>query len=274
MSYLVAEHALSKVRACRVMKLSRATYYRPRVDWQARDAELIEVLNGLEKEFARLGFWKYVDLLANRGYGWNHKRIYRVYCGLKLNHPRRTKRRLPERESVPLVVPAGPDQVWSADFMSDAIYHGPRFRTFNVLDDHHREGLAIEIDTSLRASRLLRVFERLKSERGLPNVLRVDNGPEFMAQEFVDWMKTNGVLIHYIQPGKPNQNAFIERFNRTYRHEVLNLYLFRSLNEVRDVTAKWLIQYNEQRPHDALGGLPPCVYLTQNQENSNYDLST
>ena len=158
--------------------------------------------------------------------------------------------------------------------MSDALYRGPRFRTFNVIDDHHREALAIEIDTSLRAQRVLRVFERLKVERGLPDVLRVDNGPEFLSHEFKDWMKENGVLIQYIQPGKPNQNAFIERFNRSYRHEVLDLYLFRNLSEVREITADWLIQYNEQRPHDALGGLPPCEYLTKNQENSNYELST
>ncbi len=274
MDYLVADYSMSKVKACKAMKLSRSAYYRPLVDWQVRDAEVIDALNQLGDDFPRLGYWKYVGLLKNQGRGWNHKRIYRVYCAMKLNHPRRTKRRLPVREAIPLHVPDGPNQVWSADFMSDALYRGPRFRTFNVMDDHHREALAIEIDTSLRAQRVLRVFERLKVERGLPDVLRVDNGPEFLSHEFKDWMKANGVLIQYIQPGKPNQNAFIERFNRSYRHEVLDLYLFRNLSEVREITADWLIQYNEQRPHDALGGLPPCKYLTKNQENSNYDLST
>jgi putative transposase len=158
--------------------------------------------------------------------------------------------------------------------MSDTLYHGTCFRTFNVIDDHNREALAIEIDTSLRAARLVRVFERLKAERGLPDVLRVDNGPEFLSQALVAWCHANGVLIHHIQPGKPNQNACIERFNRTYRNEVLNLYLFHHLDEVREITSRWLIEYNELRPHDAPGGLPPCVYVTRNAENSTLELST
>jgi len=132
----------------------------------------------------------------------------------------------------------------------------------------------LNIDTSLRTPRLIRVFERLRQEHGLPDVLRVENGPEFLAQEFVDWMTHHGVLIPYIQQGKHNQNAFIERFNCTYRNEVLNLYLFRTLAEVREIAADWLVQYNEQRPHDALDGLSPCAYLTQNQKNSTYELST
>ena len=124
--------------------------------------------------------------------------------------------------------------------MSDALYHGTRFRTFNVIDDFNREVVAIEIDTSLRGERLVRLFENIKADRGLPHMLRVDNGPELLNGAFVDWMTRHGVFIEYIQPGKPNQNAYIERFNRTYRTEVLNLYLFRSLNEVRDITGRWI----------------------------------
>ena len=220
------------------------------------------------------GFWKCRKLLRRQGKPWNHKRIYRVYCQMKLNHRRRAKRRLPKRLRVPLYVPRLPDTVWSADFMSDALYHGPRFRTFNVIDDFNREGLAIEIDTSLRAARLIRVFERLRAERGLPDILRVDNGPELLSHDFVKWLSSHGVFIQYIQPGKPNQNAFIERFNRTYREEVLNLYLFRTLTEVRDITASWLIEYNEIRPHDSLGGLAPAVYAIQNAGISTSELST
>lgn len=157
--------------------------------------------------------------------------------------------------------------------MSDALYHGPRFRTFNVIDDFNREVLAIEVDTSLRAERLVRMFERLKEERGLPDMLRVDNGPEFLSQMLIAWCQVNGIFIDYIQPGKPNQNAYIERFNRSLRNEVLNLYLFRNLDEVREVVSQWMIQYNEQRPHDALGGLPPTVYAAQTLENSSSELS-
>jgi putative transposase len=120
--------------------------------------------------------------------------------------------------------------------MSNSLYAGKRFRTFNVIDDFNRELLHVEIDTSITGRRLIRVFERLRLERGLPQVLRTDNGPEFLSGEFVAWAESAGMSIQYIQPGEPNQNAYIERFNRTYRTEVLDLYLFRTLNEVREIT--------------------------------------
>ena len=267
-------HGVPVTRSCGCVGLSRAAYYAEPLDWAMRDAAVIAALNALVEAHPRWGFWKCVDALHHRGYPWNAKRLHRVYCALGLNLPRRTRRTLPERVRQPLIVPQQPNQVWSADFMSDALYHGMRFRTFNVIDDYNREALAIEIDTSLRAARLIRVFERLKAERGLPDLLRVDNGPEFLSQELVDWCAANGILIRYIQPGKPNQNAFIERFNRTYRNEVLNLYLFRNLDEVREITSRWLVEYNEQRPHDALGGLPPCDYANQYAEISTPELST
>ena len=172
-----------------------------------------------------------------------------------------------------MVVPQRPNQVWSADFMSDTLYTGKRFRTFNVIDDFNREALQIEIDTSLTSKRLIRVFERLRLERGLPDTLRVDNGPEFLSGAFVSWAESNGLTIQYIQPGEPNQNAYIERFNRTYRNELLDLYLFRNLAEVRDATYWWMIEYNEQRPHDSLNDLTPVEYMEKNSENSTYKLS-
>ena len=132
-----------------------------------------------------------------------------------------------------------PNQVWSADFMSDALYEGTRFRTFNVIDDFNRESLAVEIDTSLTGRRLIRIFEQLRLERGFPQRLRVDNGPEFLSAAFVAWADSAGLVIQYIPKGEPNQNAYIERFNRTYREEVLNLYLFRNLAEVRETTHWW-----------------------------------
>ena len=127
---------------------------------------------------------------------------------------------------------------------------------------------------SLRAARLVRVFEKLKETRGLPDVLRVDNGPEFIGEVFVNWCKANGVFIDYIEPGKPNQNAFIERFNRSLRNEVLDLYLFRSIAQVRQLVGEWRRQYNHDRPHDSLGGLPPSVYATRNLENSSLEPAT
>lgn len=158
--------------------------------------------------------------------------------------------------------------------MSDALHAGNRFRTFNVIDDFNRECLAVEIDTSLTGRRLIRVFERLRNERGLPDVLRVDNGPELLSGDFVDWAESVGMFILYIQPGEPNQNAYIERFNRTYREEVLNLYLFRNLNEVRETTYWWMIDYNERRPHDALDHMTPLEVMQRYTGNSTFNLST
>lgn len=266
-------HGLSVARSCQAVGVSRSAFYQIPMDWQVRDAEVIEALNQLVEVHPRWGIWKYIDRLRTLGHPWNHKRIYRVYRQLGLNHPRRTKRRLPTRPSLPVFVPEGANEIWSADFMSDALYHGTRFRTLNIIDDFNREILAIEIDTSLRAERIIRVLERLKAERALPHMIRVDNGPEFIAQRLHDWGKVNRVLIYHIQPGCPTQNAFIERFNRTYRNEVLNLYLFRSLEEVREITASWMTIYNEQRPHEALQGRVPCTYYKPTPENSNYELS-
>lgn len=221
----------------------------------------------------RWGFWKTFKALRRKGCRWNHKRVYRVYCELRLNQKRRAKKRLPKRIKKPLLVPQLPNQVWSADFVSDTLYAGKRFRTFNVIDDFNREALQVEIDTSITGKRLIQVFERLRLERGLPEVLRVDNGPEFLSGEFVAWAEAAGMMIQYIQPGEPNQNAYIERFNRTYRNELLDLYLFRSLAAVREATYWWMIEYNEQRPHDSLGDLTPAEYLSKNAGNSTFQLS-
>lgn len=257
---MVAEHGLSVRRSCRCVGLSRTAYYRPGRDPAERDAAVIDGLNGVVERHPRWGFWKCFRALRRRGEPWNHKRVHRVYCSLALNLPRRTKKRLPSRERVPLAEPERANQVWSIDFMHDALYSGKRFRTLNVLDDYNREAVAIEIDTSLSSVRVTRVLERLRRERGLPQVIRLDNGPEFLGAAFVTYAEQHGIDIQYIQPGKPNQNAYVERFNRTYREEVLDLYLFSSLDEVREVTHWWLLDYNEERTHDALGGVPPAEY--------------
>ncbi|MBK6732878.1 MAG: transposase family protein [bacterium] len=149
--------------------------------------------------------------------------------------------------------------VWSLDFMHDTLYSGRRFRTLNVLDDGVRELLAIEVDTSLPGERVVRVLEQIKSWRGLPEAIRCDNGPELLSEVFVAWCEQNGVEIRYIQPGKPNQNAYIERFNKTFRDELLSAYLFDDLDQVRELAWNWMLDYNEERPHDSLGKVPPSV---------------
>ncbi len=157
---------MSVQRSCRCVGLSRAAYYRS-PSQEGRDAEVVEALNALIDKHPRWGFWKSWKYLRKR-HRWNHKRVYRVYCKLNLNQTRRAKKRLPKRVKQPLLVPHQPNQVWSADFMSDSLYAGRRFRTFNVIDDFNRELLHVEIDTSITGKRLIRVFERIRLERGLP----------------------------------------------------------------------------------------------------------
>jgi putative transposase len=193
-----------------------------------------------------------------------------------LNLPRRTKKRLPQRLRQPLTVAAAVNAVRALDFMSDSLWSGRRFRVLNVLDEGVREALAIEIDTSLPAKRVVRVLDRLAELRGYPLALRMDNGPELIAQELLDWCEQDGVEPRHIQPGKPDQNAFIERYNRTFREEVLDAYVFEDLEQVREISAEWLQMYNEERPHDALGRQPPAVFraLIESKAISTSDLST
>lgn len=235
-----------------------------------RDAEVIAALASLVEGRPNRGFWKCRKLLKRRGHPWNHKRIYRVYKQMNLHLRRAAKRRLPKRLRVPLYVPQLPDTVWSADFMSDTLASGRRFRTFNLVDDFNREALHIEIDTSITSPRLVRIFEQLRAERGLPQVLRTDNGPEFLGDVFTSWAKHVGMAIQYIQPGKPNQNAYVERFNRTYRDELLDLYLFATLDDVREATYWWMLEYNEDRPHDSLGDRTPTETRLEAAGNSTY----
>jgi len=277
--YLRREHELSITRACEAMTLSRSTFYRPVSDWRERDAAVIDALNKVVKRHPRWGFWTSFDHLRFKGRPWNHKKVHRVYCKMGLNMKRRTKKRLPTRERTPLEVVGKPNASWGIDFMQDTLYNGRCFRTFNVLDEGVRECLAIEVDTSLPAERVVRVLNQLKEWRGLPEQIRLDNGPEFIAHKLIDWAEKHKVKLAHIQPGKPTQNAFIERFNRTYREEVLSAHLFHSLEEVRELTWWWMMDYNEERPHTATNRVPPTVYRKQieqqiNAKNSTLELSS
>jgi putative transposase len=229
---------------------------------------LLELAQGRPEQ----GFGKLFPRLRRLGHRWNHKRVHRVYCALKLNKRRKGKRRLPNRTPAPLQVSAGMNECWSEDFMSDALWSDRRFRTFNVVDDFNREVLAIEVDFNLPAARVVRTLERIAAVRGYPLKLRLDNGPELISVTLADWAEQHGVTLEFIKPGKPMQNGFIERFNRSYREAVLDMYVFQNLLEVREQTEKWIKEYNEERPHESLGHLTPREYLlTQNPETSIYE---
>lgn len=179
---------------------------------------------------------------------------------MNLNIRRRAKRRLPERVKQPLAIPDAPNQMWSIDFMSDSFVDGRKFRLLNVIDDFNRESLAIEVDTSLPSKRVIRVLNRLIKQRGKPLNIRSDNGPEFISHQLQQWCESNKITRQYIQPGRPMQNAYIERKNGSLRRELLNAYLFYRLNEVREKCEEWRMDYNTERPHKSLGYLSPIKY--------------
>ncbi len=224
-----------------------------------------DALTGLTTKHPTIGFWQCCYRLWNKGYWWNHKRIYRIYTTMELNIRRKPKKRLPARVKQPLHVPTGPNQVWSIDFMADSLLDGRRIRLLNIIDDFNRESLAIEVDTSLPTLRVIKVLERLIAERGCPAAIRCDNGPEFISHLLEQWCKheSRNINIQFIQPGRPMQNAYIERKNGSIRRELLNAYLFTSLAEVRTLSEEWRMDYNTERPHKSLGYLSPLKYAAQ-----------
>jgi len=253
----VMEKGITVRLACRAFGISESCYrYEPKLSEE--NEKIADWLIRLTHNQRNWGFGLCFLYLRNvKGFGWNHKRVYRIYRELELNLRIRPKKRIKREKPEPLDTAAAPNEVWSMDFMHDELKNGRTFRLFNVIDDFNREGLEIEIDFSLPSLRVIRTLERIIEWRGKPKKLRCDNGPEYISQALQDWAGENGIILEYIQPGKPQQNGYIERYNRTVRYDWLNQYLFGSLDEVREYATKWLWVYNNERPHTAIGGIPP-----------------
>jgi len=245
---------LSERRACELNGMDRSSYrYEPEPD---RNTELRSKLTELARRKPRYGYRRLGVLLARDGEEVNPKRLLRVYRQAGLGVRRRERKRLERgRAAMPLL--SRPNQEWSIDFVSDALANGRAIRALTVLDDFTKESPAIEVDTSLSGHRVTRVLDRVIEKRGLPNGVRLDNGPEFTSRCFIAWAEQRGIPLIYIQPGKPVQNSYIESFNGRFRDECLNANWFENLGDARKKIEAWRLDYNQHRPHSSLAYRTP-----------------
>jgi putative transposase len=243
-------------RACRVVGLSTSTW---RYDRQPDpiNTQLLARLTVHASERPRFGYRRLHTLVDREGLHVNHKRLYGVYREAKLQVRRRRRKRLTRGQRTPLALPSRRTERWSMDFMVDTLADGRGFRTLNVVDDFTKECVAIEVDRSLPGLRVARVLDRLAEAVGLPEIVVMDNGPEFSGRALDTWAYARGVQLRFIRPGKPTDNAFVESFNGKFRDECLNEHWFASVTEARALIEAWRIDYNTVRPHSALGGATP-----------------
>jgi putative transposase len=247
--------------ACLTFDVSE-TCYRYQATRPDEDSVIADWLVRLTTAYKDWGFGLcFLHLRNVRGFEWNHKRVYRIYRALELNLRIKPKKRLVRAVPEPLSVPTVVNAVWSIDFMHDALSNGRSFRLFNVLDDFNRQGLGIEADFSLPAERVIRSLEQIIEWRGAPKAIRCDNGPEYISNQLLAWAERRGIRIDHIQPGKPQQNAYVERYNRTVRYGWLSQRLFECIEDVQDAATRWLWTYNHERPNMALGGITPMQKL-------------
>ncbi|RMF48255.1 MAG: IS3 family transposase [Anaerolineae bacterium] len=258
----VKEKSISIRLACEVFGISE-TCYRYKARLSEENARIARWLIRLTREEPNWGFGLCFFHLRNvRGFKWNHKRVYRIYRELELNMRIKPRKRLKRERPEALAEPNRVNQIWSMDFMHHKLENGRKFRLFNVIDDFNREGLGIEVDFSLPSERVIRALEQIIEWRGKPEQIRCDNGPEYISQKLIEWAKARGIKLKHIQPGNPQQNAYVERYNRTVRYDWLNRYLFESITEVQEFATRWLWKYNHERPNMALGGITPKQKLS------------
>jgi len=256
--YLQEHYAVSERRACRLIPISRkAVRHEPQRPWQ--DAELVSRLKTLGEEYPRYGYLMLHGMLRAEGVVENRKRTYRLYTDLGMQVRTKRRRKL-IRPRVPMAVPGRPNERWSADFVHDQLADGRRIRVLNIVDDYSRVCVGQLVDLSISGSRMVRVLDELRETRGLPKTLVLDNGPEMTSKAMFFWSRQHGVKLHFIQPGKPTQNAFIESFNGRFRDGCLNQHWFRDLADARQIVATWRNHYNTVRPHSSLGYTPPALF--------------
>jgi putative transposase len=253
-----SEAAVSERRACGLILIHRATcrYERRR----SEDPRLRERLRELAAARRRFGYRRLQVLLRREGFWVNHKRVYRLYVEEKLGLRRKRGRRRTTAARVPLKLPVRRDEVWTMDFTQDAFASGRKFRTLNLMEGFTRYALRIEVDTSLPGLRVVRVLEELKTRGRKPEAIVIDNGTEFTSQVVDQWAYENQVQLHFITPGRPMENGYMESFNGKFRDECLNENWFLDLADARQKIEEWRCDYNQERPHSALGYLTPAEF--------------
>jgi putative transposase len=264
-SYVQSEYEMSERHACRLLGLGRSTH-RYRARRNERDAGLRARLKELASKRMRFGYRRLTAMLVREGIAANHKRVYRLYREEGLAMRIRQRRRIRWTGAGSGSVATRANERWSIDFVSDCVSTGRVIRMLTVVDDCTRECPAIEVDTSLGGLRVRRVLDRIARERGLPEAIVLDNGPEFRGRALAAWSEERGVRLEFIQPGKPAQNAFAESFNGRLRDECLNANWFTSLSDARRKIEDWRQDYNQQRPHSSLNYLPPAEFARQQLE--------
>jgi putative transposase len=267
---LVEQKGITITLACETFGISQ-TCYRHQPKLATENDIIADWLLRLTTAHKGWGFGLCFDHLRNvKEFSWNHKRVYRIYRELELNLRIKPKRRIKRDKPDTLSVPTAINQVWSMDFIphkgvlkrvSDSLQDGRSIRTFNVIDDYNREGLCIDVDFSMPSQRVIRSLEQVIEWRGKPAAIRCDNGPEYISQVLINWANKNQITLMYIQPGKPTQNAYVERFNRTVRHEWLALHLFETIEQAQNQATEWLWIYNNERPNSAIARIPPRYLL-------------
>ncbi len=255
--------------ACEAFRVSESCY-RYESKQSAENDVIANWLLRLTDNHRNWGFGLCFLFLRNvKIFTWNHKRVYRIYRELELNLRIKPRRRLVRAKPESLAVPQAMSEVWSMDFMHDQLEDGRSFRLFNVIDDFNREALGIEVDFSLPSERVIRVLNQIIAWRGKPQAIRsadlgfCHNGPEYISKLIQDWAKDMGIRLGCIQPGNPQQNAYVERFNRTVRYEWLSQNHWSTIDEVQEHATQWTWSYNHDRPHMALGGLTPKQHLAK-----------
>lgn len=246
-------HQTSVRVACRALVFGETCY---QLKLSTDNAIIADWLIRLRHNQRNWGFGFCCLYLRNvKRFRFNHKRVYRIYAELELKLRIKSKKKLVLEKPEPLAVPESANRTWSLNFMHDALADGRSFRLFNVLDDFNRRGLAIEANFSWPSVRVIGVLEQRIERRGAPRVHQCDNGPEYISGALVNWAEQRAIRLDYIKPGKPHQNGYVERYNRTVRYEWLAQYLFDSIKDVQQYATRWLWSYNNERPNMALGGI-------------------